>query len=159
MSKAYDILTAIESHINTNKSVIKTVQSEYKPLNELIREARDFPANFPKAIVIFGEEEFPVELLKQTIGRRVEYMLPIIIDIYSVRDTDLLQENDEALTEVRDLIDNDMKWTANNFPTQYPLLSVQRATVFDTNSTSPSVIFGVSSLGFNVHYWFTRGQS
>lgn len=158
-SKAYSILTAIESHINTNKSVINTVQTEYKPLNELIKEAKDFPENFPKGIVIFGEAEIPVEPTRQTIGRRVEYLLPVIIDIYSVKDTDLLQENDEALTEIRDLIDNDTKWTAENFPTQYPLKLIERATVFDTNSTSPSVIFGVSSVGFDVLYWFTRGQS
>jgi hypothetical protein len=161
MSKAYDILNAIETLIDTSKSVINTVQTEYKPLNELIAEAKNTPTNFPKAIVIFGESEIPVvsEGVRQTIGRTVRYLLPIIIDIYSVKQSDLLQENDEALTEVRNLIDNDTKWTTNNFPTQYPLSLIERAAVFETTSQKSTIVFGVSSIRFNVLYWFNRGQS
>lgn len=158
-SKAYDILQAVVTDIDTNKSVINTVQDEYKNLHELIQEANEVPGNFPKAIVIFGENELPVQADRQTIGKRVDYLLPIFIDIYTVKSSDLMLENENALKEVRDLIDNDKKWTANNFPTQYPIDPVQRATVFDTNNQIPSVVFGVTSLQFRVLYWFDRGQS
>ncbi len=59
-SQALDCLEAVTSLINTNKAVIKTVTSEYMDLGAIQEEMRLVPANYPKAFVVIGAEEFPI---------------------------------------------------------------------------------------------------
>lgn len=162
-SHAKDILTAISTGVDGNKSEIKTVDLYYKPLDELVQEYRDLPANFPKAIVIFDDEEreLPDINERQTIGTRVAYLLPVEIDIIVPRSSDSLGDVDDALKEVRDYIDTPANslWTADKFQTKYPLKSVERSTLFITTTDKTVVPFDFASIRFNVLYWFNRGSS
>lgn len=167
MSKAVDILTAIKNGIDSNKSVINTVELYYKPLDDLVRELQDIPGNFPKAIVLFDDEEREVPYggeqgSRQAIGKQVRYVLPIEVDILSARSDDSLSDVDGAVTEVRDYLDDEAnaRWTSDNFPVLYPLKSVQRSTLFVTLSENRTVVpFDFASIRFNVLYYFNRGDS
>jgi len=167
MSKAVDILTAIKDGLNTNKDIINSVELYYKPLDDLVRELQDVPGNFPKAIVLFDDEEREApyggeESRRQAIGKQVRYVLPIEVDILSARSSDSIGDVDDAITEVRDFLDDEAnaRWTSEKFPVLYPLKSVQRSTLFVTLSENRAVVpFDFASIRFNVLYWFDRGDS
>ncbi len=161
MSKAKDILDGVVFVLQPTKDgIIRTVDSEYASLHELIREARNSPEHFPKAVISFGEQEKPAPSSLQVVGEVDRFLLPIVVDIYVIRlKGRLLTDTDNALAEVRNTIEATPRWTDNNYPTQFPLKSVKRVVTPDaTRVTNPYITFGAASVNFDVLYWYERGR-
>ena len=155
-SQALDCLEAVQTLVNTNKSVIKTVTSEYMDLGAIQEEMSIVPANYPKAFIIIGAEEFPID---NPIGKVMRMRLPMWIDIYLKAGANLQSEREAAIKEARDIIENPANSViAGQHRLHTQELIVERLITYTTDNPN-EIVVGAASLQFAVDYSYTRGAS
>jgi len=157
-SEAYDVIAAVATLIDSNKSVIQTVTTVYQSLDVLEREARETPSIFPKAIIVFGVTETPQT--NRAIGKTMYYLLPVAVDIYVPEVSDIQLERENCIEEVRNILEADANTliTANQHRIVLPLSSVQRLVTYQSDNPD-ELILGLASVTFNVDYRYEKGTS
>jgi len=155
-SQALDCLEAVQALINTNKSVIKSVSTDYMDLGMIQSEMVTVPANYPKAFVVIGAEEFPVG---DPLGKTMRMRLPMWIDIYLKAGSNLQSEREAAIKEARDIIENPANSViAGQHRLHTQELLVERLITYTTDNPN-EIVVGAASLQFAVDYTYTRGAS
>lgn len=157
MSKALDIINAVRTTLDSDQAVVTTIEADYRSLADLNRLADHESSTFPRAFVFAGDNE--VEAPEdQVVGTTKRYDLPLVVDCYVLKDTNLVTERENAIKALRDIIElpANQAWTSDVVKTE-PKLTVRRAIPWQT----PAKVFiiGAFSIQWNVTYKYAKGAS
>lgn len=159
MSKANDIITAIHTRFDSGKSFIKVVDQKYILFSEMEQLATQVANQFPRAVVMLNGSEVPID--SSTLGTEINYLLPVAVDLWIVKETDLRADRESAIQEARDIIElpaND-KWGIADVVQTNEITNIDRNIIYNTEVRNPQVVFGFARLEFTVRYKYTKGDS
>lgn len=159
MSKANDIITAIIGRFDSSKSVLQVVDGEYTLFSEMEQLATRVANQFPRAVVMLNGAEVPIE--SSTLGTAVEFLLPVVVDLWVVDVNNLQTARENAIQEARDIIElpaND-KWGNADVIQTNEITSIERNIIYNTEVRNPQVVFGFARIEFTVRYKYTKGDS
>jgi hypothetical protein len=154
-SQARQIIEKIQDTIKKNKTILKTVKDEFIPLQELERDIPD--AQFPYVVVVIGDTEPPRS--PGVIGTDADYLLPVTISCWVIRQKHLEIEMDNALKELRDIIESPTNTSWGGLAIQTFKPTYLRIGPWNTTGRTPSRIFGYFQIDFSVWYRYVSGSS
>ena len=161
-TEADAIIDALAAKLNTGKSIVQTVTTEFESLDTLEKQARKDSSIFPKAIVYPGGSETPQTAStggSEALGNVAFYRLPVGVDIIIKVGSDAQTEREAALKEMRDLIEvRGATITPERHRIVLPFTSVERLIIY-TPSNKRELVLAFATLNFAVDYKYVIGDS
>ena len=158
MSIATNILVAIKDKIDLDKKIISEVYTDYTTLQELEDIAKTDDSELPAAFIYIQLEETNAGAVLNRTLRNTR--LPVSIDIFGTRHDNILLEQEEALKDVRDIVELPANATWSQ-PDSVCVITqeinkVIRMTPW-VHTSEPDIVIWSCSVQFDIWYTHTLG--